>query len=75
MGYAYHFRSKLDYFNKRLNRGLDLPIPSAYLTPINNFLRMSDSPSSAESPNNPKDASQIKPVDLAMPTTNQSSSK
>jgi len=83
MGYAYHFRAKLDYFNKRLNKGLDLPIPAAYLTPINNFLKMSDSPSTAstastassvaESPNNPKDASQIKPVDLSMPTTQSSS--
>ena len=77
MGYAYHFRAKLDYFNKRLNKGLDLPIPAAYLTPINNFLRMSESPSSvASSPNNPTDASQIKPVDLSIPTTStQSSSK
>jgi hypothetical protein len=76
MGYAYHFRSKLDYFNKRLNRGLELPIPEAYLTPINNFLRMSDSPLSvASSPNNPTDASQIKPVDLSMPTTSSQSSR
>jgi hypothetical protein len=76
MGYAYHFRSKLDYFNKRLNKGLDLPIPAAYLTPINNFLRMSDSPSSVTaSPNNPTDASQIKPVDLSMPTTSSQSSR
>jgi hypothetical protein len=75
MGYAYHFRAKLDYFNKRLNKGLDLPIPAVYLTPINNFLRMSESPSSiASSPNNPTDASQIKPVDLSIPTTSSQSS-
>lgn len=33
MGYAYHFRAKLDYFNRRLNRALEVPIPSIFLTP------------------------------------------
>jgi hypothetical protein len=33
MGYAYHFRAKLDYFNRRLNRALNVPIPNIFLTP------------------------------------------
>ena len=33
MGYAFHFRAKLDAFNRRLNRVLEVPIPSIFLTP------------------------------------------
>jgi hypothetical protein len=33
MGYAFHFRAKLDSFNRRLNRALDVPIPNVFLTP------------------------------------------
>jgi hypothetical protein len=33
MGYTYHLRSKLDQYNRRLNRVFDVPIPNIYLTP------------------------------------------
>jgi amino acid permease len=33
MGYAFHFRAKLDAFNRRLNRTLNIPIPNIFLTP------------------------------------------
>jgi len=33
MGYAFHFRAKLDAFNRRLNRILNVPIPNIFLTP------------------------------------------
>jgi hypothetical protein len=33
MGYAFHFRAKLDAFNRRLNRALEVPIPNVFLTP------------------------------------------
>jgi len=33
MGYTFHFRAKLDAFNRRLNRTLNVPIPNIFLTP------------------------------------------
>ena len=33
MGYAFHFRAKLDAFNRRLNRAFDVPIPNVFITP------------------------------------------